>query len=133
MAQRIMIPSNVGQVSEPAEFHPDKDGKFTEQTAAAIFGQLLALTRAINGGLRFGDGTQSSKAGNMDAQTIEWTFTLADTEYEIPHSLGRTPSFVFQMPEKAAVAYVSNKGGWGPTKFYLKCNVADTTIAMVVT
>src|SRR5688572_10017214 len=67
------------------------DGKLTPVQVTTIVDGLRNALRAINGKLSFGDGTHSSQSGNIDGQTKEVTFVNANTDYEVPHGLGRVP------------------------------------------
>lgn len=87
------------------------------------------IVRKINGGISMGDGLNSSLAGNLDAQIIDWTFADANVEYEIPHSLGRiVVGYEPVRKDRACDIYDSNAGQWSPTALFLKCSVAGATV-----
>ena len=67
------------------------EGNVAAQVSTLVNQVRLILT-AINGGLSFGDGVQSSRIGNMDGVNIQYNFTVTTQVEAIPHNLGRKPS-----------------------------------------
>lgn len=110
------------------------EGKLTDQQAAYITDAVRGLIRAFNGGISFGDGSNSSLSGNIDGHTKEVFFPLADTDVEVPHGLGRPPIgiIVLDVNEDGAVVRGSQRGDWNGNRLFLRCSVAGTTALMVV-
>jgi hypothetical protein len=134
MADRFLIGTSDGQVAEPIPVETDKEGKLTAQSVDAINGTLAAVIAAINGGICFGDGTQSAQAGNIRGQSITVTSPpVADTEFEVPHGLKRVPiGRLILDQDKQGQLYASNRGGWGVTRVFFKCNQAAVTFFIVL-
>jgi len=111
-----------------------KQGQLTDQQVSFITDHIALIVRAINGGITFGDGTNSSQAGNIDGQLKEMTFVSANTDYEVPHGLGRVPIglIVLDSNSDGAVTRGSNQGSWSATRMFARCNVAGTTVRFVL-
>lgn len=105
------------------------DGKLSDVQVGFITDSIRNIIRALNGKLSLGDGSQSSQSGNLDGQTKEVTFTSANTDYEVPHGLGRVPIGILplQVNQDGAVVRGSSFGSWTPERLYVRCNVAGTT------
>lgn len=110
------------------------DGKLSEVQVTALVDAVRSALRAINGKLTFGDGSHSSQSGNIDGHTKEVTFTNANTDYEVPHGLGRVPIGILVLDVNAdgAVVRGGSRGSWSPTRLFVRCNVAGTTALFVV-
>ncbi|MGH7411398.1 MAG: hypothetical protein ACREJ6_10140 [Candidatus Methylomirabilis sp.] len=134
MANRARIPNGVGMMAEPALLTAGPDGKIPISALQLLNGQLVDVFEKINGLISFGDGSHATQSGNINGQWIEGvTPSVADTEFEVFHGLGKraTGFFVLQM-DKAAILYVSNIGSWASDVLYLKCNVASVTFRIIV-
>lgn len=110
------------------------DGKLSGTTATFLSSSLRGIIAKFNGGISFGNGLSGYRAGNMDAQYIDvFTPSVADTEFTVPHGLGRKPiGYDVVRRDKAAIVYDSSGGSWSDTLLYLKCNTASTTIKLRV-
>jgi len=110
------------------------EGKLTDTQAAYITDTVRGLVRAYNGGISFGDGSNSSQSGNIDGQTKEVFFPDANTDVEVPHGLGRPPIgiIVLDVNVDGAVVRGSQRGDWNATRLFLRCSQAGTTALMVV-
>lgn len=110
------------------------EGKLTDQQAAYITDSIRGIIRWINGRVSFGDGSNSSWSGNIDGETKEFYFALANTDYEIPHRLGRPPIGILQIDSNAdgAVVRGAQRGDWNATRLFARCSTADTTVLMIV-
>lgn len=110
------------------------EGKLTDQQAAYITDTIRALIRSYNGGVSFGDGSNSSLSGNIDGQTKEVFFANANTDEEIPHGLGRPPIgiIVLDVNVDGAVVRGSQRGDWNGNRLFLRCSQAGTTALLVV-
>ena len=133
MAIREVIPdktSGMGDIPPIAL----QDGKMSGPTAAYLTAALRTIIAKFNGGISYGGGNSGYRAGNLDAQYIDvFTPSVADTEFTVPHGLGRKPiGYDVVRRDKAAVVYDSSGGSWGSDAIYLKCNVASTTIKLRV-
>lgn len=110
------------------------EGKLTDIQIAAIVDSIRNILRTLNGLLTFGDGSNSSQSGNVDGQTKEVTFVNANSDYEVPHGLGRLPIgiLVLDTNTDGAVVHGGSQGSWGSERMFVRCNVAGTTARFVV-
>lgn len=110
------------------------EGKLTDIQIAAIVDSIRNILRTLNGLLTFGDGSNSSQSGNVDGQTKEVTFVNANSDYEVPHGLGRLPIgiIVLDTNTDGAVVHGGSQGSWGSERMFVRCNVAGTTARFVV-
>lgn len=110
------------------------EGKLTDQQAAYITDSIRGLVRAFNGGISLGDGSNSSLSGNIDGQTREFYFAAANTDYEVPHGLGRAPIGIITLDVNVdgAVVRGSQRGDWNASRLFLRCSEAGATALMLV-
>ena len=109
------------------------EGKISAQTAAYLSSAVRGIVNKINGRLSFGTGISSTGAGNFDAQYIDVYTPGADTEFAVPHGLGRKPiGYDVVRQDKACNVYDSSGGSWGFDTLYLKCDTANATIKLRV-
>lgn len=111
------------------------EGKLSDQQAAYITSAIRSLISAYNGGVSFGDGSQSSLSGNIDGQTKEVYFRYANTDVEVPVDVGgRVPIgvIVLDVNQDGAVVRGNQRGDWNAGRIFLRCSVAGTTALMVV-
>jgi hypothetical protein len=110
------------------------DGKLSDVQVAHIVDSIRGLIRAMNGHISFGDGLQSSQAGNIDGHTKEVVFVSANTDYEVPHGLGRVPVGIIVLDVNAdgAVVRGASRGSWNAERLFVRCNVAGATALFVV-
>lgn len=110
------------------------EGKLTNQQATYLSDSLRTIIRALNGRLTFGDGTHSSQSGNIDGQTKEHYFAVKNTDYEIPHGLGRVPIgiIVLDVNVDGAVIRGNQRGDWNAERLFLRCSTDLTTALFVV-
>jgi hypothetical protein len=108
------------------------DGKMSGPTAAYLTSALRTIIAKFNGAISLGNGSSGYRAGNLDAQYIDvFTPSVADTEFDIPHGLGRKPiGYDVVRRDKACIVYDSSGGSWGTTTMYLKCNATSATIKL---
>jgi len=134
MAKSERIRTVAGMVPELPPVLPLVDGRLTSQQIADITDSIRNLIRAVNGRLSFGDGSNSSQSGNVDGQLKTVKFVAANTDYEVPHGLGRIPIgiVVLSTDADAAVVRGSSQGSWGKTRLFVRCNIAGTTALFVV-
>jgi hypothetical protein len=110
------------------------EGKLTDQQAAYVTDTVRNIVRRFNGFISFGDGTNSSWSGNIDGETKEFFFAAANTDYEVPHGLGRPPIgiIVLDVNVDGAVVRGSQRGDWNATRLFLRCSETGATALMVV-
>ena len=133
MATSVRIRNGVGMLSDMVPITTE-DGKLTEQQSAFLSDAVRGIIRAFNGQVSFGDGTNSTQSGNIDGQTKEHYFSLANTNYEIPHGLERIPIgiIVLDVNVDGAVIRGDIRGDWSTTRLFLRSSQAATTALFVV-
>lgn len=133
MAKSERIFTGVGMVPDLPPVVPS-EGKLTDTQVAYLTDSIRNLIRTVNGRLSFGDGSNSSQAGNIDGHAKEVTFANANVDYEVPHGLGRLPIGIVVLNTNAdgAVVRGSSQGSWTITRLFVRCNVAGTTALFVV-
>lgn len=133
MARSARIQTGVGMLADlpPVE---SVDGKLTATQVSYLTSGLRGVIAAINGKMSFGDGSQSSQSGNIDGQTKEVTFTNANTDYEVPHGLGRVPIGIITLDVNVdgAVVRGGSRGSWNSERLFVRCSQAGTTALFVV-
>jgi len=117
-----------GIIAPPAPIRLTEDGNVSPATVLAINQTLAAIVKHINGGLSVGTGQARSRVGNFQNQWLVFTSpSAADTEFELPHGLGRTPiGFTTWFVNKAGVLYIDNYGSWNRDRILLKCSTGTT-------
>lgn len=105
----------------------------------SILNRIYGLAQAINGALDFGTSTQTnstSYTGNMSGQWANVTAPVTpNTEFAIPHSLGRIPSFYFWNSDRSCrLCQLPNTGTpWTLNNVYLKCDTASAVLRVFLT
>jgi hypothetical protein len=109
----------------------DEKGNLSEQQISNLSSTVRDLVTKVNGGISHGTGNTGHR-GNLDeAFTDVVTPSVADTEFAVPHTLGRLPqSVVIVRANKSATIYDSSAGSWTDTLIYLKCNVASAQLRL---
>lgn len=133
MAKSTRISTGAGMIADlPAV--SSQDGKLTDTQVSYLTDAIKRVISAINGKITLGDSTNSSQSGNIDGQWKEVTFASANTDYEVPHGLGRVPVgiIVLDVNVDAAVVRGGSRGSWSPTRMFVRCNQAGTTALFVV-
>lgn len=79
-------------------------------------------------------GKASGVAGNIDGMFVTFTTSATpDAENTVTHNLGRIPvGYIVTDSNKAGVVYSSSKGSWTAATMRVKCNVASTTVTLLV-
>lgn len=133
MAVSARLKTTVGMVADMQPVKPS-EGKLSEAQMAYIVDVIRTIIAKVNGRLSFGDGTHSSQSGHIDGHTKEVTFASANTDYEVPHGLGRVPIgiLVLDVNVDGAVVRGGSRGSWSPTRMFVRCNQAGTTAVFVV-
>ena len=133
MAIRELIPDKASGMGDIPPISL-QDGKMSGPTASYLTSSLRNIIAKFNGGISLGTGDSGYRAGNIDAQYIDvFTPSVADTEFTVPHGLGRKPiGYEVVRRDKAAIVYDSSGGSWSDSTLYLKCNTASTTIKLRV-
>lgn len=86
------------------------EGTITGQQMRVIIDTLILLTNAYNGNISLGTAAQSSRAGNLAAQYIQYNFVDTARVEAIPHALGRKPVGWIVVNEK----FTARSGGAVP-------------------
>lgn len=109
----------------------DEKGNLSEQQVANLSNVVRDLITKVNGNVSHGTGDTGHR-GNIDESFVEvMTPSVADTEFTVPHTLGRLPqSVIIVRANKAAIIYDSSAGSWTDTLIYLKCNVASAQLKL---
>lgn len=133
MARSERRSTGVGMIPDLPAVASD-DGKLTATQVSYITDSIKRIIAAYNGKISLGDSTQSSQSGNIDGQWKEVTFVNANTDYELPHGLGRLPVglIVFDVNVDGAVVRGGSRGSWSTTRMFVRCNQAGTTALFVV-
>jgi hypothetical protein len=96
-----------------------------------LFSAVNSLIDAANGRLSLGDGSSFSWAGNIDATEVEWTTPSSpDTEFTVPHLLGRQPARVEVTRKDRAVDIYDSGTVWTREFIHLKANVASALVLL---
>lgn len=131
MARFPVSPSSRGYValtSRKLEAGPLDAGSARDLTSA-----LEQLRNALNGGLSLGDGTDGSKAGNLDAQ-IRVIYTPShDADFAVAHGLGRR-AVGYLVLRKSAACDVWSGSAHGDTEdvIWLQAALAGVTLTLLV-
>lgn len=127
------------QLSQPVRTTQIQTGRDSEVVSVgdflALVGYVRSLQQIVNGGLSFGDGSQSSQAGNFFGQVIQYKFSATGTTYRIPHSLGKTPVFCipFLCDTSGLVVYDPLLGAnWSPRTIELRSSAIGTAKLLVL-
>lgn len=72
----------------------------TRAEFVALINTLRMAIAGFNGGISLGDGKQSSRTGNLNAQNIQITVRDTAALLAIPHGLGRKPVGYFWFPQR---------------------------------
>jgi hypothetical protein len=133
MAIRTMADEPEGMLGDlvPIVLH---QGKLSESAVGLISDTLRGIIKKLNGEVSLGSGTTGRRAGNLSAQYIDHiTPSVVDTEFVLPHGLGRTPvGYAVVRRDRAGTVYDSSIGSWNDTLLYLKADVASMTIKLLV-
>lgn len=133
MAKSTRINNGVGMLADMPDV-VSTDGKLNSTQVGYIVSSVRSIIAAINGKLRFGDGSNSSQSGNIDGQTKEVAFVNANTDYEVPHALGRVPVgiIVLDVTVDGAVLRGGSRGSWNDTRIFVRCSQANCTGLFVI-
>jgi hypothetical protein len=98
---------------------------------SALFAAVNTIIDAFNGFISMGDGTSFGWAGNLDAVEVEWmTPSVANTEFSIPHLLGRIPVRAERTRADRACDVYDSGTAWTKDHVYLKCSVASALVLL---
>lgn len=134
MANRSLIKTGAGAMAKPVKIVPPPDGKPSPEMFLALNGFMENITRKLNGFLSFGDGSQSSQAGNIFGQYVEFTTDATpDTQMQIDHGLGKPViARIVVRQDIAGQLYDANLGGWGSSSVYFKCDTASVLMKVLL-
>lgn len=132
MAIRTRIKDPEVMIGEIAPIKQD-EGKLTQQAVDDLSATMIQLIDKINGGLSHGSGVTGHQ-GNFDEQFIDHlTPSVADTEFAVPHGLGRLPVGVeVARTDQYCRVKDSSSGSWDDKVLYLKCDVASVNLKLRV-
>lgn len=103
--------------------------------------RVYGLSQAVNT-IDFGasdqDGSDASHdyTGNMSGVWANVTAPVtSNTEFAIPHTLDRIPSFYFYNSDRAAILYQLPPTGtaWTEQDIFVKCSVASAVLRVFIT
>jgi hypothetical protein len=112
------------------------------ESSHSLLNRIFGLSQQVNGGIDFGTSTQTGATpsqeytGNLDGQWANVTAPVTpNTEFAIPHTLGRVPSFYFYNTDRAAIVYQLPTTGtpWTEQNIYVKCSVASAVLRVFIT
>lgn len=86
---------------------------------------LQQISQAIQKRLTFNDNIQSSILDVGDTGP-------ADTEFLVPHNLGKVPLGFIANLDRSGSVYVSNRGTWTQLQMSLKCSAANAVLKLIV-
>jgi hypothetical protein len=121
--------------SEPGPIRLAEDGKIGVEAITQLNSLIAAIAKRLNQGLSLGSGDQATQTGNIFGQWIEVTSTpsVADTEFQLPHGLGRTPvGYFVAKRDKAGTLYVSSAGSWNRDVVYFKDSGAAVLLLIMI-
>lgn len=103
--------------------------------AGIVLNTLMSLLRKWAPGfyrLSFGDAQTGMYCGNFDAIIQSFvTPSPADTEFELPHALGRVPVGFFPVfKDKACDIYAVESQGWNDSTIKIKASAADASVKL---
>ena len=134
MAMRTIIEDGTGIVGAISDIKLTDEGKLSEQAVTLLVSVVKSISQRLNGRLTLGTGVTGHRAGNMDGQWITvLTPGVANTEFTVPHGLGRLAvGYLVVDKDRAADIYSFDKGSWDSSIMILKCSVADATVNLWV-
>ena len=134
MANPTLLKTGSGTIPTPLKIQPSKDGTLSDRVINAINSFQQAVTNKINGRITFGDGSQSSLAGNLYGQYREFTTPgTPDTTFQVDHALGKNVvGRIVVRQDAAAHLYDANLGGWGDDAVYFRCDTASVLFKVLL-
>jgi len=134
VSNRKLIKTGAGKMAKAAKIVPPQDGRIESVAVLTINSFMDNVIRKLNGFLSFGDGSQSSSAGNIYGQYIEFTTPSAiNTEFQVDHGLNKSVfARLIVRQDAAAHLYDSNLGGWGANSVYFKCDTASVLFKILL-
>ena len=122
----------LGYVPPPDEIIINPDGTLNPFSVRALQETISNLIANFNGSISFGDGSQGSKVGNLNAVYAKIvTPAVANQEFSLKHELGRIPvGFDISMKDKSGTVFASRLQSWTASVVYLKCSTATTSITV---
>jgi hypothetical protein len=134
VATRSLQLTGAGTISSPPKIKLGFEGTLEDKAVAALNEFNAVVARKLNGGLSFGDGSQSSRTGNIYGQWVEFiTPDPGGTQFTIDHGLRKNIiGRLIMRQNKAGQLYDVNLGGWGPTKVYFMCDTASVLMKVAL-
>ncbi len=92
---------------------------------------LTHITQALKGNLRFGNpNVNFSNGENMAGQFVVFTTAGANTEVNVPHTLGVIPTGYIVTGINVGGVIYSSGTAWTITSVYIKCSAATASVNM---
>lgn len=104
------------------------------ESRQSLLNRILGIALVVNGGLDLGTSTQTTPqtyTGNISGQWANVTAPATpNTQFAIPHTLGRIPSFYWWNSDRACrVFQLPNTGtAWTLNNIYLACDTASAVL-----
>jgi hypothetical protein len=130
------VKTSVGHLSL-VQLKPDREGNLGDAAILRLGSAINGVISLMNGGLRLGDGSANSEAGNLSGVLLDITFpSVANTEIEMPHDLGRVPIAALVFWKDRACDVYSGRGAskaWGTeSRAFFKCTVASARVILCI-
>ena len=109
---RVSASANVGE------------GKTIEKLGDLCEMAITDIINQVNGNLEFDK--------NMLTQTIDVTFSTADTEVSVVHRFGKTPTGYIVCKKSVACDVYDGSTSWSSSLIYLKCSVANAVVKLII-
>ena len=118
------------RIAKTTILNPEKD---TNSQLQSLNSDLDKLYLAVQGRIRFGDGTDGTPGENIrgEWQVIADSGT-ANTEFAVAHTLGAVPvGYIVTKISNAGVVYLGTTS-WTSTNIYLKSSAANSAITIFI-
>lgn len=101
------------------------ESRFDEGLTVELAKYVYDLASLLNGGVRLDENCHVALVTVADTG-------LADTEFEVAHTLRRIPTGFIVINRDAACIVYDSGTAWTATTIYLKCNTASANIKVLV-
>ena len=112
------------------------------ESPQSLLNRVFGIFQTLDGGVDFGASDQTNTGpaneytGNMNGQWANVTAPVApNTEFAIPHTLQRIPSFYLYNIDRAGILYQLPQTGtpWTEQNIFVKCSVASAVLRVFIT
>jgi hypothetical protein len=127
-----VVEDGIGSIPQVPPITLDQEGRISAPLAKTLLDVFRSITKALNGHLSLGGGITGHRTGNIDGQYVDFLCPgVANTEFIVPHGLGRVVAgYNVVRQDRAVDVYDSKVGSWSPSLIYLKANVASASIRL---